>query len=57
MRYGLTDRECRMMSGIFSKSPKVKEVSILGCRALGNYKAASDIDLSVKGESLILYAL
>ena len=52
MLYGLTDKEYQLITGIFQGWPKVEEVNIFGSRALGTNKAASDIDLSVKGHSL-----
>jgi len=52
MPHGLTDKECLLITGIFKAWPKVEQVTLFGSRALGNYKTASDIDLSVKGSAL-----
>ena len=35
---------------VFEAFPQVKEVILYGSRALGTFKACSDIDLTVKGD-------
>lgn len=51
---GLTKRETTDIRAIFSKYPQVEEVLLYGSRAMGNFKPASDIDLSLKGKGIDL---
>ena len=37
------------MNTIFSKYHEIESVELYGSRAMGNYKTASDIDLTLKG--------
>lgn len=48
--YGLMDRDLKYIIEVLSSYPEVEEGLIFGSRALGNYKAGSDVDLSLKGK-------
>jgi predicted nucleotidyltransferase len=54
MKFGLKENIIEQINGIFAKYCQVEQVIIYGSRAKGNYKAGSDIDLSLKGENLNL---
>ena len=47
MDYGLSSADIKRIKGVFAANPKVHEVILFGSRAMGNYKAGSDIDLAV----------
>lgn len=47
---GLTKEEINAIKSVFTSYPKVEEVILYGSRAMGNFKPASDIDLSIIGE-------
>jgi predicted nucleotidyltransferase len=47
MDYGLSSIDIRRIVNVFAANPKVFEVILFGSRAMGNYKAGSDIDLAV----------
>lgn len=51
---GLTKEEISDIKTVFSKYSEVEEVLIYGSRAMGNFKPASDIDLSLKGKEIDL---
>lgn len=51
---GLTKEEITDIRDVFSKYPQVEEVLIYGSRAMGNFKPASDIDLSLIGNDIDL---
>ena len=51
---GLTKREITSIRSVFSRYPQVEEVLLYGSRAMGNFKPASDIDLSLKGKGIDL---
>ena len=51
---GLTKKEINKINTIFSKHIQIERVLIYGSRALGNYKPASDIDLTLIGNSIDL---
>lgn len=50
MKFGLTEKEIRLISEIFVHFPEVERVFIYGSRAKGNFRKNSDIDLAVKFE-------
>lgn len=50
--FGLTKEEIENIKNVFAKYQKVKTVTIYGSRAKGNYKPASDIDLTLKGHEI-----
>jgi type I restriction enzyme S subunit len=54
MRYGLTETDIKKMNGVFAAYSAVEQVVLYGSRAKGNYKPYSDIDITLKGDSLDL---
>ena len=52
MIYGLKDEVVEALCKIFQKYPEVERVILYGSRAKGNFKAASDIDLTFVGSML-----
>jgi len=54
MKFGLSENIIKEINNVFETYPKVKEVIIFGSRAMGNYKAGSDIDIAVKGNKITL---
>jgi predicted nucleotidyltransferase len=54
---GLTENEINGIRAVFSKYKAIEEALIYGSRAMGNFKPASDIDLTLKGENLDLSLL
>ncbi|OPX55146.1 Predicted nucleotidyltransferase [Oceanospirillum multiglobuliferum] len=46
-RFGLSEQDIAAYQSTFSAFPSVKRVMIYGSRAKGNYRRASDIDLTV----------
>lgn len=45
--YGLSAETTALLVGVFKKFPQVEEVKIFGSRAMGTFRAGSDIDLVV----------
>jgi len=52
MKYGLKDEVVRRIIKVFESFPEVEEAILYGSRAKGNFKPASDIDLTLKGDNL-----
>ena len=52
MKYGLSDKHIVAIQSIFKAYPKVSKAILYGSRAKGNYRPASDIDLTLQGEAL-----
>lgn len=52
--FGLKVDDLNKIRIVFQKFPQIKEVKIYGSRAKGNYRAGSDIDLTLIGENLDL---
>jgi len=48
----LTKKQISSIKAVFSGYQEIEEVLIYGSRAMGNYKPASDIDLTLKGEGI-----
>jgi predicted nucleotidyltransferase len=48
MKYGLSQRTIDSMEKIFHKYDNIKQVILYGSRAKGNYRNASDIDITLK---------
>jgi predicted nucleotidyltransferase len=57
MPYGLKDETVEAIHNVFAKYPEVDAAILYGSRAKGNFKPGSDIDLTLKGESLNLKLL
>lgn len=51
---GLKPEDIVRMKDILSHFPQIEKVLLYGSRAMGNYKPASDIDLSLLGENIDL---
>ncbi len=51
---GLTKEEITSIRAVFSKYQQIEEVLIYGSRAMGNFKPASDIDLTLIGKAIDL---
>lgn len=54
---GLTNKEVESIISVFSKYAQIEEVLLYGSRARGDYKPASDIDITMKGENIDLTLL
>jgi predicted nucleotidyltransferase len=52
MLYGLKVSELEKLNALFAKNEQVESVILYGSRAKGNYKPFSDVDITLKGESL-----
>lgn len=50
--YGLDNEEMNLLRQVFTSINGLDEVILYGSRAKGNYKPFSDIDITLKGESL-----
>ena len=46
-QFGLSDKDIKKINSVFLKYPEITKVIIYGSRAKGNYKPASDIDLTL----------
>ncbi|RMG79140.1 MAG: nucleotidyltransferase domain-containing protein [Bacteroidetes bacterium] len=55
--YGLKKYQIEAIRAVFSKYPGIKKAILYGSRAKGNYRPASDIDLTLTGENLDLPTL
>ena len=49
MKFGLKEEVIQAINSIFANHPEVEKVLLYGSRAKGNYKPASDIDLTFLG--------
>ena len=54
---GLTNKEVESIISVFSKYAQIEEVLLYGSRAREDYKPASDIDLTIKGQNIDLTLL
>ena len=52
-KYGLRDRDIAAIQNVFKLYPKINKVILYGSRAKGNYRAESDIDLTLQGDELV----
>lgn len=52
MKFGLTDATLAKIRGTLSGYPAVEKAVLYGSRAKGNFKAGSDIDLTLQGAAL-----
>ena len=57
MQFGLSTEDITKIREVLAKFPEIERVLIYGSRAKGNYKPASDIDLTLVGEKLTLTKL
>ncbi|WP_296618231.1 nucleotidyltransferase domain-containing protein [Marivirga sp.] len=54
---GLTKDDIFNIKSVFSNYPQIEEALIYGSRAMGNFKPASDIDISLIGDEIDLSLL
>ena len=47
---GLPQQACQRLLDVLQQSPKVQEVWLFGCRAMGRHREGSDLDLCLVGE-------
>ncbi|MBO5180510.1 MAG: nucleotidyltransferase domain-containing protein [Paraprevotella sp.] len=52
--WGLSEKSIEEIHGILASIPAIEEAVIYGSRARGDYKPASDIDLTLTGRDLTL---
>lgn len=52
MKYGLTEQMAEKIRAVFARCPAIAKAVLYGSRAKGNYKAGSDIDLTLCGPGL-----
>lgn len=57
MKYGLTQQTIEKITTVFKRFPEIKTAILYGSRAKGNFKASSDIDLTLEGDNLSFYLL
>ena len=54
MKFGLQEEVIQAINSIFANHPEVEKALLYGSRAKGNYRPASDIDLTLLGQSINL---
>lgn len=47
MEFGLSENHRKIINSVFDKYPQIKKVVVYGSRAKGNYRAGSDIDMTI----------
>ena len=52
MKYGLTEATVEKIQGVFARFQVIDKAVLYGSRAKGNFKAGSDIDLTLYGKAL-----
>lgn len=52
MTFGLPEDTINKINFVFVKYPEIEEVIIYGSRAKGDFREGSDIDITLKGETL-----
>lgn len=52
MKFGLSDTTIHQINSIFAGHSEIEKVILYGSRAKGNYKKASDIDLTIISNSI-----
>ena len=57
MRFGLKEEAIQAINKVFVNHPEVEKALLYGSRAKGNYKPASDIDLTLMGDGIDLSTL
>lgn len=57
MKYGLNEIDIARINETFANFPAIEQAVIFGSRAKGNYKPASDIDITLKGKQLNIHTL
>jgi predicted nucleotidyltransferase len=56
-RFGLPAHAIDKLSDVFRSWPQIQRVVLYGSRAKGNFKAGSDIDLTIEADALSLSQL
>ncbi|MDB4926932.1 nucleotidyltransferase domain-containing protein [Mucilaginibacter sp.] len=57
MQYGLSSNTVSKINEVLEQFPVVEKAVIYGSRAKGNFKASSDIDITLKGSGIDLSIL
>jgi len=57
MRFGLDENIIEKINSVFTAFPQVERAVIYGSRVKGNYKPASDIDITLMGKGFSKYTL
>lgn len=57
MNYGLPPAAIVRIQEVFARFPEVDKAVLYGSRAMGNYQAGSDIDLTLYGDTLTMQNL
>ena len=57
MQFGLKPEIVSRINGVLAAHPEIEQAVLYGSRAKGNYRAGSDIDLCLKGDTLTLTQL
>lgn len=52
MKHGLSAATVEKIQGVFARFPAIEKAVLYGSRAKGNFKAGSDIDLTLYGNAL-----
>ncbi|UZO82391.1 nucleotidyltransferase domain-containing protein [Aquimarina sp. ERC-38] len=55
--YGLKEKHIVAINSILRIHPEIEEAILYGSRAKGNHRNGSDIDLTLKGDTLTLFQL
>ncbi len=55
--FGLSNNHINLINSVFAKYDCINKVVVYGSRAKGNYRAGSDIDLSLFGDNIYLDVL
>ena len=50
--FGLSEKVVENLKTVFAENAKIDKAIVFGSRAKGNYKEGSDIDITIKGQSL-----
>jgi len=57
MNDGLQDKDRTRLCVVIGANPKIRRTVLFGSRAMGTFRAASDIDLALEGENISLQDL
>jgi predicted nucleotidyltransferase len=57
VKFGLKQTILEKIIKVFSTHPQIQQVILYGSRAKGNFRNGSDIDLTIRGESITLSQL
>lgn len=52
MKFGLSEKQLHEIIEFISSYTEVEEAILFGSRAIGTFKAASDVDIALKGENI-----